>query len=368
MSDDETRKALRGAVRAFLARSGATDIARRMAADPESDDAGAWRVLAGQLGIAGLGVREDLGGAGGTWRDLVVAFEELGAVLLPTPLFATRALAVTALTEAGDVSACAKLLPGLATGELRGTAVLDRGAFRARATAGGFELSGRAELVLDGACADVLVVPAETDGAPGLFAVTSDAAGITREKRAVVDPTRPAARLVLRGTPARRLQAVRPLGDVLRRTVDLARLALAAEQLGGAQRCLDLTVAHVKERAAFGRPIGSFQAVKHACADVLVEVESLRPAVEEAGRLAAVDREAFEALLPVVSAHAADAYCRAAATCVHLHGGMGFTWEHPAQLYYKRAMTSARLFGAPREHRERAVARLLSERAEGRSA
>ena len=359
MSAAAEREALRAELRRFLGRAAGHEEIRRRIAEPDPQDAGSWKVLAGQFGLTGLGVPEEFGGVGGGWRELLVAFEELGAALLPSPLFATRALAVTALLESGDGSACTELVPALVAGDLRGALVTTTSGVVARPAGDGYVLDGRADLVLDGATADLVVVPASLEGGLGLLVVGPDATGLHREPRAVVDLTRPAARLVFDGVPARRLAVLPGVESVLRRTTDLARVALAAEQLGGARRCLDMTVAFVKERLAFGRPVGSFQAVKHACADVLLEVDALRPGVEEVGRLADVEPAALAELVPVVAAHAAEAYCRAAGACVHLHGGMGFTWEHPAQLYYKRAMTSARLLGAPQEHRERVAGALL---------
>jgi alkylation response protein AidB-like acyl-CoA dehydrogenase len=353
------RDTLRVELRRFTARAAGHEQIRHRIAATDPHDSGMWKVLAGQFGLSGLGVPEDLGGVGGGWAELLVAFEELGAVLLPSPLLATRALAITVLLESGDGEACADLVPALAAGESRGTLVTGPGSVLARRAGTGYVLEGCADLVLDGATADVIVAPAAADGGRGLWVVTPGAAGVRREPRAVVDPTRPAARLRFDGAPARRLAVRRTADEVLRQTTDLARIALAAEQLGGARRCLDMTVDHVKQRQAFGRPVGSFQAVKHACADVLLEVDALRPAVEEAARLADEEPASLAGLVPAVAAHAAETYHRAAAACVHLHGGMGFTWEHPAQLYYKRAMTSARLFGSPQDHRERSARTLL---------
>jgi alkylation response protein AidB-like acyl-CoA dehydrogenase len=359
MSATAEREALRAELRRFLGRTaGHQDVRDRIAAEGPHDG-GTWRVLARQFGLSGLGVAEEFGGAGGGWAELVLAFEELGATLLPSPLFATRALTITAFVESAAGDACAEFLPALVAGELQGALVTDAGGVRGRTVGSDLVLDGRADFVLDGATADLVVVPVQLEDGTDLVVVPPGASGLVREPRPVVDPTRPAARLVFEAVAGRRLTVDGNAETVLRRTTDLACVALAAEQLGGAQRCLDLTVAFVKERLAFGRPVGSFQAVKHALAEVLVEVDALRPAVEEAGRLADTDPEALAALVPVLAAHAAEAYCRAAAACVHLHGGMGFTWEHPAQLYYKRAMTSARLFGDPRSHRERTAAALL---------
>jgi alkylation response protein AidB-like acyl-CoA dehydrogenase len=359
MSAATERDALRVEVRRFLGRAGGQEALRSRIAMEDPHDAATWKVLAGQFGLPGLGVPEELGGVGGGWAELLVAFEELGAALLPSPLFATRALTVTALLESGDGDACAEFVPPLVAGELRGALVPLSAGVRARPEGSSYVLDGTADFVLDGATADLLVVAADLDDGPGLLVVPPGAGGPHREPRPVVDLTRPAARLTFDGVPARRIATGPAATSALRRTTDLAAVALAAEQLGGAQRCLDLTVGFVKERLAFGRPVGSFQAVKHACADVLLEVDALRPGVEEAGRLADEDPSALADLVPVVAAHAAEAYWRAAAACVHLHGGMGFTWEHPAQLYYKRAMTSARLLGTAREHRERSAAALL---------
>ncbi len=233
-------------------------------------------------------------------------------------------------------------------------AALDAAGVATLATAdgGSWRLDGHKSFVLDGHVADTLVVAARSDAGVGLFLVDGDASGLVRTSLPTLDLTRKQARLTFEATPARLLGADGGAGPVLARVLDVAAAALASEQVGGAQRCLDMTVEHVRSRVQFGRPIGSFQAVQHRCADMLLEVESARSAAMDAAL--AVERGSDD--LPTAAAMAkavcSDAYAYVAAETIHLHGGLGFTWDHDAHLYFKRAKSSRLLFGDPRHHRE----------------
>ncbi len=223
---------------------------------------------------------------------------------------------------------------------------------------GGWRLDGHKSFVLDGHVADVLVVAGRTDAGVALFRVDGDARGLSRALLPTVDQTRKQARLEFSGTPAR-LLGDEAIGEAtLERVLDLAAVALAAEQAGGAGRCLEMTVAHARRRVQFGRPIGSFQAVQHRCADMLLEVESARSASAWATDLAS--RRSAELPLAASAAKVAcsEAYAFVATETVHLHGGLGFTWDHDAHLYFKRAKSSRLLFGDPQWHRERLFRRL----------
>jgi alkylation response protein AidB-like acyl-CoA dehydrogenase len=206
--------------------------------------------------------------------------------------------------------------------------------------------------VLDGNVANLLVVAARTPAGLSLFAVEGDAPGLTRTPLATMDQTRKQARLELAGVAGQLIGADGGASAGLSRTLDLAAVALAAEQVGGAQRCLDMSVEYAKERVQFGRPIGSFQAIKHKCADMLLEVESAKSAAYYAGWAAAESSDELPVVASLAKAYCSDAYFHAAAENIQIHGGIGFTWEHDAHLYFKRAKSSELLLGDPTYHRE----------------
>ncbi|HXA62120.1 MAG TPA: acyl-CoA dehydrogenase, partial [Streptosporangiaceae bacterium] len=199
--------------------------------------------------------------------------------------------------------------------------------------------------------ADLVLVAARTPGGLSLLAVDGDAEGLTRTALPTLDQTRRLARLEFSSVPGRLLGAEGGAGPALSRTLDLAAIGLAAEQVGGTQRCLDMSVAYAKVRYQFGRPIGSFQAIKHKCADMLLEVESSRSAVLYAAT--AIDEDSPEVPLVASAAkvYCSDAYFHAAAETIQIHGGIGFTWEHDAHLYFKRAKSAQLFLGTPDDHR-----------------
>jgi alkylation response protein AidB-like acyl-CoA dehydrogenase len=226
------------------------------------------------------------------------------------------------------------------------------------ATASGdrWVLNGTKQFVVAGASADLILVAASGPVGPSLFAVDGDAAGVTRELLPVLDATRPMARLTFNQTDAVLVGQAGGAADVLPALLDVASVALAAEQVGGAQACLEMAVEYAGSRVQFGRPIGSFQAIKHKCADMFADVESSRAIVQHAAW--SLDAALPEAplLARLVGAYVSDAYCRVASQNLQVHGGIGYTWEHDAQLYFKRAAASAQLLGSPTQHREQAAA------------
>lgn len=360
----EEQEELRTTLRRFLAdKAPSADVRRWMDSDPGHDPA-LWRQMAGQLGLHGLALPEEYGGSGGGPVELGIVLEELGRVLLPSPYFATVALAGQALTACGDDTAKARWLPGIADGSLTATLALaeEGGSWRpedvtTRATVtrgeGGWALSGTKMFVVDGDSADLLLVVARAGTGPALFAVHGDAPGVTRTRLEALDPTRRLARIDLAGAAAAR---VGPDGDAaayLRTVLDRVAVALAAEQVGGAQACLDTAVEYAKVRVQFGRPIGSFQAVKHKCADTLVKVEAARSAAYHALFVAAEGSSELSASAALAGAYCADAFTHAAKENIQIHGGIGYTWEHDAHLYLKRAKSSQHLFGSPASHRAR---------------
>jgi alkylation response protein AidB-like acyl-CoA dehydrogenase len=269
---------------------------------------------------------------------------------------------VQTLLLSGDAAAQRAHLPGIAAGETTATLALaeangrwDTAGVEATALREGaaWRLHGTKLYVLDGHTADVVLVAARTPAGVSLFSLAGDSAGLVRKPLATLDPTRKQARLDLDGAPATLVGAEGDGERVLPALLDLAAVALAAEQVGGAQRCLDMAVAYAKERVQFGRPIGSFQAIKHKCADVLLEVESARSAACYAAWRAAEGSPELPAVAALAKAYCSDAYSHAAAENIQIHGGIGFTWEHAAHLYFRRAKSSALLFGDASYHRER---------------
>ncbi len=357
---------LRRTVRNFLEKDSDEKRVRELMAGEPGYDPTSWSRMAEELGIIGLIVSERHGGAGFGMVELAIVCEEMGRVLLCAPYLASAVLATSALELAADDSAQQELLPKLAAGESIATLAFSEAAnpwdlasvaMTAESDANTFRLSGEKRYVLDGCAASEILVVARVDAELALFHVSGDAAGLSREALPPLDSTRRLAALRFERTPARRLSstdASRPLERALERTL----VALAAEQLGGAQRVLEMATDYAKTRFQFGRPIGSFQVIKHQCADMLVEVEFARSAVYNAAFVGEEDPESASIAARMAKSYCSDAYLHAADRNIQIHGGMGFTWEHGAHLYFKRAKASELLFGSPGLHRERMAASL----------
>jgi len=290
-----------------------------------------------------------------------VVFEEMGAALLCAPYFASVGLAANSLLSSGDEAAKKDLLPGIASGETIATLAFTEDSGRwdnegitlaATGTGTEWKLDGHKMFVVDGHNADLLVVAARTGKGVSLFAVEGGAPGLSTTPLATMDQTRKQARVEFASTPARLVGDEGGAAAGLSRTLDLAAVALAAEQVGGAQRCLDMAVDYAKTRIQFGRPIGSFQAIKHKCADMLLEVESAKSAAYYAGWAAAEDSDELPVVASLAKSYCSEAYFHAAAENIQIHGGIGFTWEHDAHLYFKRAKSSELMLGDPSYHRE----------------
>ncbi len=357
----EEQEELRSSVRRFLDDKSPIPEVRRLMETTDGYDPAVWAQMGSQLGLQGLAIPEEYGGSGFTYVELIVVLEEMGRSLLCAPYFATIALAANAILTSGDDGAKKELLPGIASGDTIATLAFtedngrwDEGGIATTATKAGdgWTLDGHKMFVIDGHVANLLVVAARTPAGLSLFAVEGTAAGLTRTPLATMDQTRKQARLELAGTPGRLIGADGGASAGLSRTLDLAAVALAAEQVGGAQRCLDMSVEYAKERVQFGRPIGSFQAIKHKCADMLLEVESAKSAAYYAGWAAAESSDELPVVASLAKAYCSDAYFHAAAENIQIHGGIGFTWEHDAHLYFKRAKSSELLLGDPTYHRE----------------
>jgi alkylation response protein AidB-like acyl-CoA dehydrogenase len=319
---------------------GGIDAARGLI-DGGHYDAQLWRTLGVDIGVCAIGVPESFGGLGGL-AELVAAAEKIGRELTPVP-FVSQVLTAQVLSRCGEPAR--SLIDRLLNGEI---GVLCTGEdFSVR----GNTISGATTATLAGADAAQLLVHC----AGHLHIVKRDSSAVGVRIPDSLDATRRWALFTLHDAP---MQRICPLDDdAVERSRDVAELALSAEALGGAQRCLDMTVAYVKERYQFGRPIGSFQAIKHTLADLLVGVEMTRSAVERAAGVAP-DDPAFEEAVSVARLWSAEAYRQVTAETVHLHGGNGFTWEHPAHLYFRRARSDMAMFGGLSRHRSR-LQRLL---------
>jgi alkylation response protein AidB-like acyl-CoA dehydrogenase len=359
---------LRDAVRALLAQVSSPERVRALMPDPAAADPAAWRQLA-ELGLPGIAVPERLGGGGGSLADQGVVLEEMGRALYSGPYFSCAVLAAQTLLAVPDENeVAAELLAGLCGGELTVTlAVTEAGGqwdeagvtLRAAPGPSGWRLTGGKTFVPDGATADVLLVAGRTAAGISLFAVPGDGAGVTRTPLAALDQTRKQARLEFAGAPGRLVGPDGAGWEAVERGLRRAAAGLAAEQAGGAQQVLDMMVEHARTRQQFGRPVGAFQAVQHACAAVLVEVEAARSAAYHGLRVAAAppagpDGEAeLAAAASLAKAFCSTAYRNAADAAVQVFGGIALTWEHPVQLYFKRARSSEVFLGAPAWHRER---------------
>ena len=342
---------LRSAVCELAAdRSSSTQVRAAMSSSTPGFDPALWRLVGAEMGLLGVGVDETLGGAGGGFVDAAVVIEEAGRALMPVPLMSTL-VASQVLARAGTpgADALAEVLSGEQPAVLAVTATsLSTGGIGFGGA--GSALSGTVTNVVDGATAAVVVI-ATPDG---LWLTRAEGTGVTVASQQTLDPTRPQATLHLDRAAAVSLGDA----DAAQTAVDLLRVALAVEAVGVSRRCLEQTVDYLKTREQFGRVIGSFQALQHRAADIAVEVE----AAMSTAYYAAWAAEAAPGELPVVAPLAlsvcADAAWHAASESIQLHGGIGFTWEHDAHLYFKRAKSSELFLGEPALHREQLLERI----------
>jgi alkylation response protein AidB-like acyl-CoA dehydrogenase len=354
MSDllySDTEEALRDTVRRLFADKCPPESVMR-AYDPEPQDfSGVWHALAADLGMAGLLVPEQLGGAGASAREAAVVMEEIGRAVAPVPFLSSAVLATVALLEAGDT----ETVKGLAAGSLTAALTVPLSTAPDDAVAGvgisGDGLTGRVTSVAGASEADVLVVPVTGRDGLELHTVSRGAAGVDVSPVLALDMTRPLANVEFSSATSSRVDAA-PAEAAVRAALETAAALLASEQLGIAQWCFDTTLAYVKQRKQFGRPIGSYQAIKHRLADLWIEVNSTAAAARYAADTCAHgDGAAIGAA--VVQAYCSGAAVHAAEECVQLHGGIGMTWEYPAHLYLKRAKSDQLAFGTAYRHRAR---------------
>jgi alkylation response protein AidB-like acyl-CoA dehydrogenase len=371
----EAEEELRAAVRDLLQERAGWSAVLARTETSEPYDTGLWRVLAADVGCAGLLIPESHGGAGASYREAAVVAEEAGRAVAPVPYLGSAVVATAAALSAGD----AELLSGLAEGTVTAALAVP---FASKPSAalpgvsqqgttptgtspaatvrvvspqpgdapGQARLTGVVAGVADALPASVLLVPA--DGVPsGLYAVEAGAPGLTVTPVVSLDQTRPLADLTLDGVPARLLASGPDAGRAVADALAAGAAMLAAEQLGVAERCLEMTVTYLKERYQFARPIGSFQALKHRAADLWVAISQARAASRYAAACLADGDADAPVAVALAKAACGDAATLAAQECVQLHGGIGFTWEHPAHLYLKRATSSSIGFGTPDWHR-----------------
>jgi alkylation response protein AidB-like acyl-CoA dehydrogenase len=334
--------------RAFFSEN-ATSARTRKAMAADGIDHALWTTFCKELGLSGIGIPEAAGGAGLGLIELAIIAEAAGAQVAALPLLGSLALAAQAIAAGGSPAQHARHLPAILSGETIAAYVHD-----AALTADGDTITAADSFVAHGVSASLFVVTSNT----GAWLVSADAPGVTITAQTTMDQTRPLARVTLTATPAEPLSPA-----AIAAAHNAGYVAAAAEALGGAQACLDRTVAYSLERVQFGRQIGSFQAYKHRLADMLVEIEQARSAVYWAA--CAVDEGSDEAAIAVHAAKsfAADTYFRCAGDMIQLHGGIGFTWDHDAHLFFKRARSLQSMLGSGAWHREAIATMLLGEAA-----
>jgi len=381
---------LRRTVRQFLEKTSPEAEVRRVMATERGYDPGTWRRMAEELGLFGMAIPEAYGGAGAGFTELGLVAQEMGRALLCGPFLATAVLAAGILLESDDEDARRRWLPAMAAGDLIATLAIPGGLDAAPGppapgppppgppplgppppgppplavqasgpdSRGGWTLDGTAGFVVDGHVADLVLVPAGPPGRLSLFAVAGGAPGLARTLLPAFDATRKHARLHFDAVPATLIGRAGGADPALARVFDLGCIALACEQVGVAERALDMARDYALLRTQFGRPIGSFQAVKHKLATVLLEIEAARSAAWY-GLWAADSRDdALSAVASIAQATCSAAAYLAATENVQVHGGIGYTWEHPAHLFFRRATTSRMWLGDPAGHHDRLLAQL----------
>ncbi|MGW0631680.1 acyl-CoA dehydrogenase family protein [Streptomyces sp. NPDC002758] len=361
LTDEQTE--LRAVLRSFLADSSPESVVRRHMDTVDGLDLGTWKGLSADLGVCGLAVPEELGGSGGSFGDVAVVTEELGRTLSCVPWLSNLVLAQSLLLGLTGHPLADECLATVAEGRARATvAFAEQGrpwspmgvAITAERSATGWRLSGAKDYVVDGHTADLVLVLARTGAGLTAFVVESDAPGLNRVPVPTMDLTRKQARLEFADVPAQVLGEEGGAEEAFVRMLDLAAIAIAQECVGGAQFVLDSAVDYAKTRYQFGRAIGSFQAIKHKCADMLLAVESAKSAAYYARGVVSSGADAGIPLAAALAKSACqDAYLNCASENIQVHGGIGFTWEHSAHLYFKRAQANSLMFGSSRYHRAR---------------
>jgi alkylation response protein AidB-like acyl-CoA dehydrogenase len=362
----DEQEQFRAVLRRFLKdKSPATEV-RRLMETEEGCDREVWRQLSRELGLTGIHIPESYGGQGFGAVELGIALEEMGRALLCAPYFASTVLAATAILNAGTEDQKRALLPDIASGETIATLAIaedaglwtgDGVAMTATPAKGKFRLDGVKSFVLDGHSADLIVVLARAPGSRGdegltLFTVAGDAKGLTRRRLETIDATRKLARIEFKAVDAAPLGEAGKAAAPVARTLDLAAVALASEMVGGAEKLRQQAMDYAQMRMQFGRPIASFQSLKHKAADMLVDVELAKSAAYYAAEAAAEDDPELPAIASLAKARASEAYMQTAIHAIQIHGGIGFTWDNDTHLWFKRAKSSEVFLGDPAYHRE----------------
>jgi alkylation response protein AidB-like acyl-CoA dehydrogenase len=349
---DELKSVLRG----FLSSHCPSTRVREIADSTDAVDWSLWQRMVDELALPGLAIPEEFGGGGYDASVQLAVFEELGRALACVPYLSTVGMAIPALLASGTGATRSSLLTGIAAGTTTATAAfLETDAEPATsacqvtvvasdADPDEVKLNGEKCFVIDGCVADIILVVAQGTRGVRLYVVDASADGLTRSPMSTLDLTRGMARVEFADTPARLVGNVDGRA-IVRATTDFANAAIAAEQLGGAERCLEASVEYATIREQFGRPIGSFQAIKHKCADMLLAVECARSAIYHLAEVLREDPDGLMISAPMAKAYCSDAYAFVAAENLHIHGGMGFTWEHDAHLYLRRAQSTAIING-----------------------
>jgi alkylation response protein AidB-like acyl-CoA dehydrogenase len=350
---DDFRASLRGLLRDQAPPARMREVATL--GEDAGHDRRLWQRLCSELELPALHAPPEYGGAGATLVETAIVFCELGRALTPVP-FAATTFAIEAILRTGDEEQCKRWLGGLLSGEQIGALAAsgfgdaDSSAAAVRADRRGDRsaLTGECTAILHGHVADLFVVPAVSGNTVIPHVVAADAPGVNVVRLPSFDITRPVAKLQLTEAPADALIAGST--EKFERVLDVARVLLAAEMLGGAEACLQLAVEYARSRRQFGRAIGSFQAVKHACAEMMIEIDATRAAVMYAA-MSAADAAELAIAGPLVKAQAADTFTLCAGSAIQVHGGIAFTWEHDLHLYFRRAKTTEALFGSSAQHR-----------------
>lgn len=376
----EDQQLIRESARAFLAAHAGPAQLRAAIGAPCGYDEELWRRMSRELGWTGLAIAQDCGGTGLGWVELCILEEEQGRRLTPSPFFATVALAAPLIDAAAAPAQRQALLKRIAAGEVRigcalsgpegrppcaGVSVELTGAGAA------FTLNGVSDFVIHGNAADLLLVLARSPGSSGddgisVAVIPAASAGVMIHPHMMLDLTRSMSRVQFDGVLVERAQLLgepERAAHAVHQALDLARIALAAEALGGAEHVLEITTEYAKQRIQFGRPIGSFQAIKHRLADMMIEVEAAKSAAWYAACVAQQGGAELAEAAAIAKSYCCDAFFDCAANAIQIHGGLGFTWEHEVHLYFKRARASATLLGTPAWQRERLVRLIASGQA-----
>ncbi len=366
---NEEQLALAESAKRFLQEKAGCEVALKVMETEAGFDSTTWETMASELGWTALTIPETYGGYGLNYTDLIPLLEAMGRHMLCSPFFSSICLGANAILETGTEEQKSKWLPDIAAGKTRATLAFTEAGGKWQPndvqatysnTENGFVLNGVKDYVPDGHTANLLIVAAREAGTAGvegisLFAIVPDTPGVNITKKKTLDQTRQQAQVQLENV---QVEAANKLGDestpwkTVERILDLGSIALSLEQVGCAERCLQTAVEYAKIREQFSRPIGSFQAIKHKCADMLVWVESARSAAWYAAWMATQNEDISFAASQAKS-YCSDALYSCAAESIQIHGGIGFTWEHEAHLYFKRAQSSKVLLGTPELHRER---------------